>query len=120
MITILHNPTCSKSNCALDYGLQFPSLDIEIRPYLSDALDEKELRELVEKLKKPASTILRKNDEGFAELYGDKPLDNKTIIQFLASNPTFLQRPILILENEVIIGRPPELILEKLRELSKK
>lgn len=120
MITLLHNSNCSKSNCALDYRLQFPSLDIQIRPYLSDPLSETELSELVGKLKGQVKSILRNSDSGFAKLYGDKPLDEKTIIHFLAAHPSYLQRPILVLDNEVIVGRPPELILDKLKELAKK
>ncbi len=43
MLTLLHNPRCSKSRQALAL-LKERGADIRIRRYLDDPLDEKELR----------------------------------------------------------------------------
>lgn len=117
MITLLHNPDCSKSSCALDYGQLFPGLDIIIRPYLQEPLNKAELVQLLEKLQLPVSTIVRTADKDFVTQFGTEVLPDDTYLDILVSQPQFLQRPILIDGDTAIIGRPPELIFDYLKSL---
>ncbi len=115
-ITVLHNPDCSKSKCALDYSLLFPKLDISYRNYLQDPLSKTELVSLLQKLQLSAVDIVRTSDKSFIKLFGDKNFTAEELIDIVANHPQFLQRPILIDDGKAIIGRPPELILEYLKE----
>lgn len=117
MITLLHNPNCSKSNCALDYSQLFPGLDIIIRPYLQEPLNKEELLQLVQKLQLPVVAIVRTTDKDFIAQFGTEVLSDDVYLDILVNQPQLLQRPILINGDTAIIGRPPELILEYLKSL---
>ncbi len=115
MITILHNPRCSKSRCALDYTQMFPKLEIQVRNYLKEPLNQNELTDLCANLNQPIEDLVRTSDKAYIELHGKEKLNDEAFIDLLASHPELLQRPILIDGNTVIIGRPPELVLEYLQ-----
>lgn len=117
MITLLHNPGCSKSSCALDYSLLFPDLDIRTRPYLQEPLNKEELVQLLQKLQLPVTAIVRTTDKDFVAQFGAEILAEDTYLDILVSQPQYLQRPILIDDNKAIIGRPPEQILDYLKSL---
>ncbi|HTO16261.1 MAG TPA: ArsC/Spx/MgsR family protein [Edaphocola sp.] len=115
MITILQIPECSKSRCAVEYSQQFPNLNIQLRNYIEQPLTKEELSALIKKLGVQAKDIFRisdyhsRADEKMPETDGD-------YINLLVENPELLQRPILISDAKSFIGRPPELILEFLKE----
>lgn len=117
MITLLHNPDCSKSSCALDYSQLFPGLDIRTRPYLEEPLNKEELARLLQKLQLPATAIVRTTDKDFVAQFGTEALTEDNYLDILVKQPQFLQRPILIDGDKAIIGRPPELILDYLKSL---
>lgn len=117
MITLLHNPDCSKSSCALDYSQMFPGLDIKTRAYLQEPLNKEELLQLQQKLQLPVAAFVRTTDKDFVAQYGTQVLPDDAYLDILVSQPRFLQRPILIDGNTAIIGRPPELILDYLKHL---
>lgn len=117
MITLLHNPDCSKSNCALDYSQLFPRLPISTRAYLQEPLSREELLLLLQKLQLPAAAITRTTDKDFVAQFGPEVLADEAYLDILVSQPRFLQRPILVDGNRAIIGRPPELILDYLKRL---
>lgn len=117
MITLLHNPDCSKSSCALDYSQLFPGLDIRTRAYLQEPLNKEELLQLLQKLQVPVAAIIRTTDKDFVAQFGTEVLYDDVYLDILVSQPQFLQRPILIDDDTAIIGRPPELILDYLKSL---
>lgn len=117
MLTLLHNPDCSKSNCALDYHRLFPGLDIKTRLYLQEPLNKEELLQLVQKLHLPVAAITRTTDKDFIAQFGADVLADDTYLDILVEQPQFIQRPILVADDQAIIGRPPELILDYLKSL---
>ncbi len=117
MITLLHNPDCSKSNCALDYSQLFPGLHIRTRAYLKDPLNKAELLQLLQKLRLPAAAITRTTDKDFVARFGSETLADARYLDILVEQPQFLQRPILVSDDTAIVGRPPELILDYLKSL---
>lgn len=117
MLTLLHNPDCSKSNCALDYSQLFPALNIRTRAYLQEPLNKEELLQLLQKLQVPVAAITRTTDKDFIAQFGTEILSENTYLDILVEQPQFLQRPILIDGEQAIIGRPPELILAYLKRL---
>lgn len=117
MITLLHNTNCSKSNCALDYTKLFSNIPIQIRDYIAAPLSKEELITLIKNLKVDPQLLIRKNEKAFIEHYQNENLDTDSIIRILINDPQLMERPILITDDTTIIGRPPELINEYLKNI---
>jgi len=86
-------------------------IEYRYREYNREPLSEKEIRGVLRKLGLQPREVLRKNDLGFT---GDEP--DRELIAAMASHPTLLQRPIGVLEDRAVVGRPPERLLELLEE----
>jgi len=108
---IYHNNRCSKSREALGL-LEKNNCDFEIRDYLKNPPSQKELKELLAKLKCKAVDIVRKKEPLYIEKFVSKKLTNTQWISVLAKNPILIERPIIINKNKAIIGRPASLILD--------
>lgn len=109
MITIYHNPRCSKSR----EGLQL--LEEEGRPYkiikyLDEPLSKNELKDILKKLEVPALNIVRQNEPFWKENYKGKELTDDEIINILSANPKLIERPIVINGGKAVIARPAEII----------
>ena len=86
-------------------------IEYRYREYNREPLSEKEIRGVLRKLGLQPREVLRKNDLGFT---GDEP--DRELIAAMASHPTLLQRPIGVLGDRAVVGRPPERLLELLEE----
>lgn len=82
-------------------------IEYRYREYTREPLSEKEIRDVLRKLGLRPRDVLRKNNLGFT---GDEP--DKELIAAMASHPTLLQRPIGVLGDKAVVGRPPERLLE--------
>ncbi len=112
MLTIYHNPRCTKSREALEF-LEAENIPHQVRLYLSEPLNKKELRALLKKLGLKASDILRRSEPYFKEELKDKPLSEAQVLDELAAHPALIERPIVESATAAVIARPAE----KLREL---
>lgn len=108
MVTIYHNPRCSKSRACLQL-LQEASVNIEIVDYMRRPLSLENLYTLAAKLK--LSEMVRQNEAVYKELNLDGA-DKETILKAMIEYPQLLQRPIVVQGEQVIIARPPEKVLE--------
>jgi arsenate reductase len=116
MLTIYHNPGCSKSRGALDLTQQFASnhqLDLHIVDYQKTPLTLEQLTELQRLLQAEGTfsvrDMMRTDDALFATLalqHGD----DATLLQALATHPQLLQRPIVKFKERALVARPPELL----------
>ena len=79
------------------------------REYTRNPLTEDELRGVFEKLGLTPREALRTRDAKKEGLPDD--ITNEDLIRHMAKNPKLLQRPIGILGNRAVIGRPPEALL---------
>jgi arsenate reductase len=78
------------------------------RDYVKNPLNEGEIREVLRKLGVPARDVLRtRNPMG---LKGDEP--EEELIAAMARHPNLLQRPIGILGERAVVGRPAERLLD--------
>ncbi len=109
MITLIHNPRCSKSRQAKDY-LESKGVDFETRLYLKEPLSEKGLVEIIQKLDLKPIELIRTNEAIWKEQYKGKSLDDSEVIQAMAAHPKLIQRPIIINGDKAVIGRPTEKI----------
>ena len=104
---LYHNPRCSKSRQAVAL-LTDAGIDFEDYRYLSEGIHSEDL-EILSTL----TGIIRSKD-----VVGDvdiKNLDTDGIQTLLKEQPKCLERPVLIMNGQAVIGRPPERILEFLQ-----
>ncbi len=82
------------------------------REYTQETLSEDEIRTVLRKLGMGPRKVLRTGDKAFRALglTGNEPDDE--LIAHMAAHPTLLQRPIGILGDKAIVGRPPTKLLD--------
>lgn len=106
MVTIYHNPRCSKSRAALEY-LEAKNISCSIVKYLDTPPTVDELTQLLKKLGKRPMDIIRTGEEEFKQ-YKDKNLIDSEWITVLVANPKLIERPIIVHDNKAVIARPLE------------
>lgn len=112
--TLYHNPRCSKSRAALEL-LQAHDVEPSILRYLETPPSEAELRDLLHKLGLPARQLLRSSEDEYRSLgLADPTLDEDALIRAMLDHPKLIERPILIVGERAVVGRPPERVLELL------
>ncbi len=111
MITIYHNPRCSKSRegvCLLEEkGLAFKTFK-----YLDEKITKRELTSIIKKLKIKPIALIRTKEELWKQNFAGKEFTDDELIVILQQNPILIERPIIINGNKAVIGRPIEKILE--------
>ena len=109
MITIYHNPRCSKSRQALAL-LESSGKDFKIITYLVDQLTKDDLKTIISKLDIKPLNLIRKNEAIWKSDYKGKTLSDAEVIEAMVLNPKLIERPIVINGNKAVIGRPTEVI----------
>lgn len=111
-ISLFHNPRCSKSRGALEL-LEERGIQAEIIRYLETPPSATELKALLGKLGIGARQLLRTGEDEYKTLDLANPaLSDEQLIEAMASHPKLIERPILIVGDKAVIGRPPEKVLE--------
>ncbi len=111
-LTLYHNPRCSKSRGALEL-LEERGLNPTIVRYLETPPDAAQLQDLLGKLGIGARNLLRSGEDDYKTLnLADTSLSDEQLIAAMAAHPKLIERPILIVGDKAVIGRPPEKILE--------
>ena len=106
-----HNPQCSKSRKALEI-IENQNINTKVILYLEDKLTKSMLKQILDLSELSVRDIIRSNEKEYKE----NNLDNLNltldeILDVIVKHPKLLQRPILVYNNNAIIGRPPEDIL---------
>ena len=60
----------------------------------------------------PVIELVRTNEKIFRALGLSRTSDDEILIQAMLENPILIERPILVLGKQAVIGRPPERVLE--------
>ncbi len=113
MITIYHNPRCKKSREGLEL-LKESGEDFKVREYLKEPVSEEELAELLEKLGMAPIELVRTEEKIWKENYKGKDLSDEELIRVMTENPKLIQRPIVVKENQAVVGRPASKISDLL------
>ncbi|GAB6850141.1 arsenate reductase (glutaredoxin) [Paraburkholderia kururiensis] len=112
MITIYHNPRCSKSRGAYELvaGLSNGAHEkVEIIEYLKHPLSVVQLKELNRLLACPVRDMVRTAESEYKALSLDREgVTDDELYDALAKHPVLLQRPIIVRNGRAVIGRPPE------------
>ena len=111
MITIYHNPQCSKSRDGLKF-MEESGLNFQTNLYLKNGISFDELKSIIEKLGIQSIELVRKNESIWKENFKDQVLTDAQIIQAMVDNPKLIERPIVVNAEKAVIGRPTELIKE--------
>jgi len=111
MITIYHNPRCSKSR----EGLQL--LELEGKPfttvkYLNKPLTKEELTGIIKKLDINPIELVRQKETIWIENYKGKELTDGKVIDAMLLHPNLIERPIVVNGDKAVIARPAERIKE--------
>lgn len=115
---LYHNPRCSKSRGAYEL-IETRGIDVEVVKYLDTPPDRATLERIVDGITSPPSALVRK-DARFKELRLSAS-DYETrdaVITVLADHPELMERPVVLVGDRAVIGRPPERVLELIDEES--
>nr|WP_298142854.1 arsenate reductase (glutaredoxin) [uncultured Pseudomonas sp.] len=113
-LTLYHNPRCSKSRSALQL-LEDRGLTPSIVRYLETPPSAEQLQALLGKLGLGARQLLRSGEEEYQALNLANPeLTDAQLIEAMVTHPKLIERPILIVGDKAVVGRPPEKVLELL------
>ena len=109
---IYHNPNWSKSRKSVEI-LKDKGIDFEIIHYIKSPPSINELKSICKKLNLKASQIIRRGERDFKENNLSKVLDDETaLLNKMIQFPKIIERPIIIIGEKAVIGRPPENILD--------
>lgn len=111
-LKILHNPRCSKSRQALNL-LRERGLEPQVQEYLKNPPSEAELDDILQRLGLEPRQLMRRKETEYKENGLDDPdLSREALIAAMIQHPKLIERPIVIRDGKVALGRPPEAVLE--------
>jgi len=113
MVSIYHNPRCSKSRETLAL-LQERGIKPDVVLYLETPPDVPTLKRLLKQLgMHSARELMRCKEDLYQELaLADSALSEAHLLQAMVDHPKLIERPIVIKGEQARIGRPPEAVLE--------
>ena len=109
---IYHNPRCSKSREALqlliDNDVHVEVVDYQLEPPSADTL-----RDLTTKLGLSARALVRFQEDIASQLQlsPDDDRSEDEWLAMLAQYPRLIERPIVVIGERAVLGRPPENVL---------
>lgn len=109
MITIYHNPKCSKSREGVCY-LENLNLEFETVKYIDETITKEELQSILQKLNYKPIELVRTKEKIWIENYKNKQLTDDEVINAMIENPKLIERPIIINGNQAVVARPTEKI----------
>ena len=111
-VTIYHNPSCSKSRQTLEI-IKNKGIEPIIIEYLKVSPTKDKIKEILTILDYAPRDLMRKKESIYTEYkLENSSLSNDVLINFMVKNPILIERPIIICNNKIAIGRPPEKVLD--------
>jgi len=111
-VTIYHNPSCSKSRQTLEI-IKNKGIEPIIIEYLKVSPTKDKIKEILSILGYAPRDLMRKKESVYIKnKLEDSSLSDDSLINFMVKNPILIERPIIIYNNKVAIGRPPEKVLD--------
>ena len=110
-VTIYHNPACSKSRRTLEL-LYSHGISPNIALYLTSPFTADQLINLLAKLLMRPRQLLRTSEAQYKALQlDDLNQTDSALIDAMIKHPQLIERPIVVIGDRAVIGRPPENIL---------
>ena len=113
MLTIYHNPRCSKSRQTLQL-ISEKGVAVKVIEYLIDTPTEEELKTIISKLGIKPADLVRKSEEIYKEQYKEKNLSDVEWVRAMVAHPKLIERPIVVSDKQAVLGRPPENVMQLL------
>lgn len=113
MITIYHNPRCSKSRQSIAF-MEQEGVAYKIIKYLDADLNETDLKAILQKLNYAPIQLVRTKDSLWKDNFEHQSYEDEEIIKIMVKNPQLIERPIVVNGSRAIIARPTEKINELL------
>ncbi len=110
-----HNPRCSTSRAALAM-LRARGIEPAFRLYLDEAPTQAELEELLVKLGVEPHDVIRTKEPEYSSLGLSRGGERASLVNAIVTHPRLLERPILVVGERAVIGRPAERVLDILPE----
>ena len=105
---IYHNPRCSKSRQTLEL-LYDKKIETDVVEYLNTPPNAEELEKILKGLGMEPRELMRKGQNEYKELgLDDESLSRDDLIKAMIENPILIERPIVITDKGIAIGRPIE------------
>jgi arsenate reductase len=114
-ITVWHNPRCRKSREGLAMAEQMAKekgLEVEIRKYLDNPPDEKEIKKALQMMQIQALDLVRTKEAIWKENFKGKNLSPDEIIKAMATYPKLIERPVVIYKNKAVLARPADKVAD--------
>jgi len=111
MVTVYHNPRCSKSRQTLDL-LKSQGIDAELVLYLETPPNTAELAGLVKKLGISAQQLIRQSEQVYKDNFRNIEMTEEQWLEAMNKHPKLIERPIVVNGDRAALGRPPENVLE--------
>ncbi len=111
MITIYHNPRCSKSRESIAF-MEEQGVAYKIIKYLEANLTQDDIKSLLAKLNFSPIQLIRTKDAFWQENFESKTLTDNELVDLMATYPQLIERPIVINGSKAIVARPTQKILE--------
>jgi arsenate reductase len=105
-VTIWHNPRCSKSRQALAL-LEQAGVEVNIRQYVDEPPTRAELSAVLRQLDSSPRDLVRRNEPVYATLELEGATDER-LLEAMVEHPILIERPIVIVGDRAVVGRPPE------------
>ena len=109
--TIWHNPACGASRKTLAILEETPGVDVEVIQYLTTPYSADKLRQLFRDAGLTARDALRLRGTD-AEERGLKDAGEDAIIDAMAANPAYVERPIVETDKGARLCRPQDVVHE--------
>ena len=113
LITIWHNPRCSKSRDTAKL-LEERNVETRIVRYLDETLTKEEIKDVLEMLSMKPKELMRTKEDIYKELDLKNEDNHDKLIDAMVKNPKLIERPIVIKDGKAVIGRPIDNVIKLL------
>ena len=111
MLTIYHNPHCSKSREGLAL-LELQDKPFTVIKYLNEPLTKEELTGIIAKLGIKPLGLVRQKEKIWTDTYKGNELTDDEVIDAMIDYPALIERPIVVNSDKAVIARPAERVKE--------
>ncbi len=108
MITLYHNPRCSKSRACNVMLESLEDKEVKVINYMNEPFTYDTLRDLLNLLKIDPIELVRKNELIWKENFRGKELTDEDVIKAMVTHPKLIERPIVVNSGKAVIARPLE------------
>lgn len=106
MITIYHNPKCSKSRAGLAY-LKEKGLEYTVVEYIRNPISREVLKDILMKMNASPEELIRIQEDVFKSDFEGKQFNAEEWIDILLEYPRLIKRPILVKGYRAAVAQSP-------------